>query len=669
MASLASRRVLRWLASASVFAAVSGVAGGVAEAQTPPFARDIDLQLFRPAVGAGNFITVAGSRVAGNRTPSFGAWLQYGHRPFTIYDAACPNATDDADCAPGAVRARPVDSLTTLHLQAGIALSHRVLVSIDLPLSYVTGDAVDASTARPIVRDGQSQRVSSVGLGDPRLEARARLAGEGLQGPGLAVSAFANIPTGRFTGLGDRYAADSALSLGGRIIGDYRRNRFAAAVNVGGVWRAAASTVLSTTVGSRLAYGAAASFDFTPRITGIVEFWGSTAFGNAQDNAGEVDLAARYRVGDLAFTLGGGVGALRAAGVPTARAFLGFSYAPVRSDGDGDGVYDADDRCQGELEDLDGFEDDDGCADPDNDGDGIADTRDRCPDQAEDRDNFQDADGCPDPDNDNDGVPDGYDSCPREPEDRDGDHDEDGCPDNDRDRDGIPDDRDRCPGEQEDTDGFADEDGCPDPDNDNDGIPDAEDQCSEQPEDRDGDRDTDGCPDVDEDRDRDGIPDARDRCPEEPENFNGREDTDGCPEANVASLVEISGESIRILQQVNFANNSDRIVGRTSFDVLDAVAAVMNAHSEIQQVDVQGHTDDRGNAARNRSLSQRRADRVRSYLVDHGVAAARLTAHGFGPDQPIAPNTTSIGRATNRRVEFHIAGGGVIREVSRPASP
>ena len=99
--------------------------------------------------------------------------------------------------------------------------------------------------------------------------------------------------------------------------------------------------------------------------------------------------------------------------------------------------------------DLNGDSDGDGIADSDEgsgdtDGDGIPDSRDECPRLPEDIDGFQDEDGCPDPDNDADGVLDVNDGAPMDPEDIDGFQDEDGCPDNDRDRDGVPDDVDNC---------------------------------------------------------------------------------------------------------------------------------------------------------------------------------------------------------------------------------
>jgi OmpA-OmpF porin, OOP family len=123
---------------------------------------------------------------------------------------------------------------------------------------------------------------------------------------------------------------------------------------------------------------------------------------------------------------------------------------PRDGDRDGDGILDSVDKCPLDPEDVDGFEDDDGCPDPDNDKDGIVDGRDKCPLEPEDKDGFEDDDGCPDPDNDQDGISDAVDKCPIEPEDKDGFEDEDGCPDCDDDHDGVPEcpeAKDKCPGQ------------------------------------------------------------------------------------------------------------------------------------------------------------------------------------------------------------------------------
>ena len=111
---------------------------------------------------------------------------------------------------------------------------------------------------------------------------------------------------------------------------------------------------------------------------------------------------------------------------------VGVSFSPfINNDPDNDGIKGTADMCADEPEDYDGFEDEDGCPDPDNDSDGILDVVDQCPLEAEDIDGFQDEDGCPDLDNDGDGILDIYDKCPNEAEDMDGVADEDGCPDMD----------------------------------------------------------------------------------------------------------------------------------------------------------------------------------------------------------------------------------------------
>jgi outer membrane protein OmpA-like peptidoglycan-associated protein len=642
----------RRLAMVSGLAALFMALPASAQTSSAPYDTNIDFQQFRPAPGPYNFFTVQGSRVEGRTALSLGAWANYAYRPLTIFNANCPSAVNDSGCTVGDVRSRPIEHLATLNLLVGVTLANRILLSLDLPLTLETGQAVERSSGRPVLdASSTAQSQTAGGLGDPRVEAKVRLAGSGLTGAGLAVSGFVTIPLGQSAGAGDHFVADHSSTFGGRLIGEYRRGRFAIALNLGAIGRPSSLTLYSTEVGSRLTWGAALGVDISPRLSVMAEGFGASDLSSQlQNNNAEVLGGARYRIGDLTFTAGGGSGVLRGAGSPTARAFLGVAWAPYRVDNDGDGVADNVDRCPAEAEDLDGYEDEDGCPEFDNDGDGVNDTSDRCPDQAEDRDNFQDADGCPDNDNDNDGVPDGYDSCPREAEDRDGDHDEDGCPDNDRDHDGVQDDQDRCPGEPEDTDGFQDTDGCPDPDNDGDGIPDTEDQCSDQA----GPASGHGCPAAAADRDRDGVPDDRDRCPDQAETVNGVDDADGCPEQSGPTLARIVGDQIQVMGSVNFERARDRIEGAGSFQVLESVLTILRTHPEIARVEVQGHTDNVGNAERNTALSERRAEAVRRWLVEHGIEAGRVTAHGYGPARPLESNSSEAGRARNRRVEFFI---------------
>jgi flagellar motor protein MotB len=84
---------------------------------------------------------------------------------------------------------------------------------------------------------------------------------------------------------------------------------------------------------------------------------------------------------------------------------------------------------------------------------------------------------------------------------------------------------------------------------------------------------------------------------------------------------------------------------------LQQVAALMAANPALK-LEVQGHTDNVGADAYNQTLSEARARAVMKWLTDHGVAAARLTAKGYGKTMPIADNNTDEGRMKNRRVEI-----------------
>lgn len=112
---------------------------------------------------------------------------------------------------------------------------------------------------------------------------------------------------------------------------------------------------------------------------------------------------------------------------------------------------------------------------------------------------------------------------------------------------------------------------------------------------------------------------------------------------------------IEILDQVKFKTGSAQILpGKDSEEVLQAVLKVLTGHPEIKKVHVEGHTDNVGNADKNKKLSSDRAASVVKWLTAHGVDKARLESAGFGQERPIADNKTEDGRRANRRVEFRI---------------
>lgn len=245
----------------------------------------------------------------------------------------------------------------------------------------------------------------------------------------------------------------------------------------------------------------------------------------------------------------------------------------------------------------------------------------------------------PPKDSDGDGFDDPDDNCPDvsgiEP---------DGCPALDSDGDGKPDDQDACPDVAADTD-----DGCPVPDTDGDGVLDDQDKCVDEPADT-----PDGCPIAD--TDGDGFLDPQDQCPNEPETPNGVDDEDGCPDELPTELAKFTGS----IEGIRFASGKSTIKS-SSFKTLDQAVEVLKSYPDVR-LEISGHTDDRGKRDKNVTLSTARAESVKTYFTEHGIAGDRLEVRGAGPDEPVADNAKSSGRAQNRRIEFKVLGAGAKKQ-------
>lgn len=116
---------------------------------------------------------------------------------------------------------------------------------------------------------------------------------------------------------------------------------------------------------------------------------------------------------------------------------------------------------------------------------------------------------------------------------------------------------------------------------------------------------------------------------------------------------ETRGLVITLSGQVLFASAKYELLPAAK-KALDNVAEALKA-SGNRLITIEGHTDSQGNQASNMTLSQRRAESVRTYLISRGIVETEIRAEGFGPDRPVAPNTTAEGRANNRRVEIVLA--------------
>jgi outer membrane protein OmpA-like peptidoglycan-associated protein len=556
-------------------------------------------------------LTVPSPEVSPHRSVGFGLIVSYVHEPLTLLNP-------DGDEILGVGHQVTADFLWSFglwdRLQLGLALP--VVVSQD-------GEGI-APIACPDPADCEVPALAATAIRDIRLDAKLRLGKTGVAralGAGISVS----LPTGddqNFAGT-DGVSVLPMLMLGG--LRPTPRLRLGAAI--GGRLRGE-TEVADAKFGSELWARVGAGYEVVPRLAISAEYFGSLPLVDGADERMEVIGAVRFspdRAEDVTLELGGGAGLSESAGSPAFRAIAGVSYAPLGRDTDSDGVLDRTDACLTRREDRDGFEDADGCPDPDNDGDGVADGRDGCDDEAEDADGFADADGCPEPDNDEDGVADADDRCPTEAEDQDEFEDEDGCKDEDDDGDGVPDVRDACTTDPEDQDGFEDENGCPDPDNDGDGKLDAQDRCPNEAEDRDGFEDDDGCPDPDDDQD--GVLDASDRCNGEAETINGRDDDDGCPDPGVAAF-SWQGDVLQARRGPRFAAGASTLPPRSE-SIVAQLAQHVRARVGARFV-VLGFGDRPVEDDAMRTLARARAEVIKAALVAGGVPAAWIDAE-VGP--------------------------------------
>ncbi len=547
-----------------------------------------DVQNFKPAVGTWNYLSVEGAQTATHLTFVPSVMADYANQPLVVRDE------NDK------VINKLIEHLTTLDIMGSIGFFDRLELGVAVPVHFVYGEATDA----------KYQAGEGATLGDIRVIPKVRIAGlapkdEG-KGFGIAFSMPISIPTGDR----EKYVGADILTLNPKLILEGRFSAIQLSANAGFKFRPEKKVVEDLELGNEFTYGAGVGVELGHRDFVLMgEVFGAVPVSDVRSDSAtkplEADLGLRIftNIG-LVTTLGGGTGIIPDYGSPLYRVFLGLAYHKRLFDTDKDGIWDHEDACPLDPEDKDGFEDLDGCPDPDNDQDGILDINDKCPNDPEDKDGFEDADGCPDPDNDNDGICDPWVQ-----------------------QQGLSEKYasvckavDQCPDEAEDFDNFEDTDGCPDPDNDNDGICDpwvmeqglenvyanickGNDKCPDHPEDVDGFEDEDGCPDPD--NDKDGILDINDKCPDEAEIFNGIDDEDGCPDGRV----KVTAEKIEIMDKVYFETNK-AVIRPVSFDILNQVAMVLRTAPHIKKVRVEGHTDSDGSDAKNLKLSDARAHSV-----------------------------------------------------------
>lgn len=346
-------------------------------------------------------------------------------------------------------------------------------------------------------------------------------------------------------------------------------------------------------------------------------------------------------------------------------------------DKDGDKIPDKDDKCPDDA----GLKEFNGC--PDKDGDKVIDSEDNCMDIA----GLLEFKGCPDKDGDK--IIDKEDDCP----DVAGLLEFKGCP--DRDGDKVPDKTDECPDDR----GFAKLNGCPDADSD--GIKDSEDRCPQKP----GPIENKGCPEdvlyvLDANgkvinfatKSKDGF--FRFETLPADGDFKFRLDGDGTTTIDKLNILVggVSNRAVRMkdgffkfekivpdeaklkeekvidvpikllkeeqeilrkaFDNLEFNNGKD-VIRFESYASLDDLGKLMVKKSEWR-LKLSGHTDNVGNPKTNMTLSQKRAQAVKNFLIDRGIKADRIIVEYFGATKPVADNKTEAGRQKNRRVEMLI---------------
>jgi uncharacterized repeat protein (TIGR01451 family) len=432
-----------------------------------PLSQSIDVQRYKPGPGATDILGVHGSRVDGHLGWHLGASVNYASDPLGFYNPATDRYVYEI-----------VAHQATLDVMGSLSLWNRFELGVVLPITYQASES--GADFKPAFQDG----VSGAGLGDVRLVPKVNLVSSGSFGLGLVVPVL--LPSAG----GEGFRGGTGVSARPQLIAEWGRDHGTRFVANLGANLQREEQLRNLRTGTELMFALGAQLPFTEKLALRANLAGSYGLNNTGFGALplEVLAALQYRFSPgLSAHVGGGPGLTRGYGTPAFRVFAGLDWhqpgerAPAAPAATPTPTPAAP------------------AAPADTDGDGIVDTADQCPTKAEDKDGFEDADGCPDPDNDRDGRPDATDRCPKEPETVNGFQDEDGCPDQappkDTDGDGVMDAQDKCPTQGEDKDGFQDADGCPDPDNDQDGIPDAQDQCVNEPEVINGVKDEDGCPD------------------------------------------------------------------------------------------------------------------------------------------------------------------------------
>lgn len=343
--------------------------------------REVSVERFRPALDGFGFIGIDGSTMPGSGRWNLGLWTTYSR--------------NTAHVSVGGPRQSIVRHRLVGDLQFQIGIGSRAAFGLDLPvLLHQQGDAV-------ALGDGGGS-LSGSGIGDPRFHGRVRILGEAADpdaersdGPGVAIMLSLPVPVGSQS----RLMSDRPVTFDLQTVADFHILGAGAGLMLGWRFRPEERAVGLAQLQNELLYGFGLKLPIPPvsYLFGIVELRGATSFRGKRSNALEGDIGLSYAFSGFLLRAAVGTGFVRGVGVPNIRATVGLTYSPKSQDMDHDGIPDSRDECPRLPEDIDGFQDEDGCTDPDNDNDFIPDADDRCPNEEALEGRDKDEDGCTDP--------------------------------------------------------------------------------------------------------------------------------------------------------------------------------------------------------------------------------------------------------------------------------
>jgi hypothetical protein len=348
--------------------AVLGLIDNSAAAQE----RSVDVERFKPAYDEAGFIGLDGTR-----TPEPGR-LTLGLIGDLEFDPVELEQTV------------PVETRVVTHVIAQVGLFGRLAVGAHLPVIWQQSGQLPA--------DSDQTKLDSFALIDPELALRYRVLGTSMahrdaprDGPGLALQLAASLPIGSE----DAYAGEGAVRTDAALLADFQLLGAGIGASLG--YRHHFQEDVPARDEFTFAFGLKLPLPPLPQLVTALELRGATEFQSEATTAVELGLGATLTLADFAIVLAGAFGLSDGIGTPDGRVTLGLRWAPSIGDADADGLSDSDDECPFLAEDFDGYQDHDGCAEPDNDNDLVPDLDDRCPDEQAEEGRDEDEDGCTDP--------------------------------------------------------------------------------------------------------------------------------------------------------------------------------------------------------------------------------------------------------------------------------